>query len=1287
MPPVSTAFYPNDVVFGQSQYFTYISTAPGATAYSINPSVPAALGNFNTTTGQFELLPVLVPSNNSITFTVSTTIPPTTYTNSMFVHFDASLTLLNTFYLAAGAASVNIEPVYNATSTDISYNYDLYPLDVTGGLYPQSFGAALPTGLTLNATTGAITGSLFTTSFPFTAFQIRVGNASVGYSYTVIYIAVDVVPIFYYPDSPYIYCVDASVNIVPVIASSAASVTYTIKTGTPGLPSGLSLNPNTGVISGVALASDISEQTYTIVAQTTSGSPLGYYETTIEILINDTPIFSYAGSPFVLTQLVPVRIAPVLPNPVSASNAAPFVLPDLSWNIIPATFPWGIRSMLQTTNPLDNSLLILTQAQAGQNLSELAQQYKTTNGVFLYNSDTQHVNNISNIVAYPNNIPGVLQYAGNFVYADSLNKILIFGSTSFDTLTKYNGLYSLNTSSYTVSEVIPYGLPANQAPEPRTGSGIIYDSVNDILLLFGGVITPFPAIRRNDLWMVDCAQPTLSWTLVIPNGDVNSPQFLRDNIFTPWVYWPTANGSIIFLWNFVLPQTWFLDHSVYPFVWTQLFPPTTLPAPTKALVYEAVTDNIVALVERTDITPFQPVPVSTYMYNGVNQTWVEWISENPLPDLIRGNYDGQIKYTYNIGENGVMAFYPIAFPADNVYLLTTTEKNSASAPNLQNGITYQIVSVGSTNWTLLGAASSTAGLIFTSNGTSITGSGVCVAKDWVNYPVTPTQATFLDTGLFAYDTSNNNLLLVDPSFTFVLDWNTQLWTNKAPAALPPVQFLGPITYTAANDTFYLLGGESVTPVQSVSNVLYEYTLTGNTWSAVTGIGALKPSARFRSSMISRTGTNELILFGGIDAATQAFLNDLWSYNIVDKLWTQVIPTGVAINGRAAANLAYNFDDDSLVVYGGVYATTDDPRFEQNDIKTNDVWEFSFTQNVWTKLIDATLSSSAPRAQVNQIAWNWDPSNNVYILAYSKTSFPIAIATWAFKKGTNGQLSQWKYVTGQSPYFDYPLFNATILNRTVIKLFASFYAPKYERILLATPGINFELDYPYVEPEDPNAINVTYSMVCPPRRINTIDVVPALPRGMVLDPATGVISGTPTVLQPPYKYTIRATNECGSYDYSIIISVVRPYTGGRAFGQCYDTIPNVAMRRKATVLQHRSNANSQSRQQIYANAVTGRGPYGNRVWATQGTTYTNPNITGRPVANNNILCPANPNVCSYNYYSDVPGPTMLLCENSALPPVRFIQMRNMGNSGGTKWPQQAWSPAKTNGFPIGKAGRQ
>ena len=63
---------------------------------------------------------------------------------------------------------------------------------------------------------------------------------------------------------------------------------------------------------------------------------------------------------------------------------------------------------------------------------------------------------------------------------------------------------------------------------------------------------------------------------------------------------------------------------------------------------------------------------------------------------------------------------------------------------------------------------------------------------------------------------------------------------------------------------------------------------------------------------------------------------------------------------------------------------------------------------------------------------------------------------------------------------------------------------------------------------------------------SFSVIPALPRGLTIDPSNGRISGTPTELKSKTFYTIRAENEHGSGTITIAIEVVIPPPGSVSY---------------------------------------------------------------------------------------------------------------------------------------------
>ncbi len=68
----------------------------------------------------------------------------------------------------------------------------------------------------------------------------------------------------------------------------------------------------------------------------------------------------------------------------------------------------------------------------------------------------------------------------------------------------------------------------------------------------------------------------------------------------------------------------------------------------------------------------------------------------------------------------------------------------------------------------------------------------------------------------------------------------------------------------------------------------------------------------------------------------------------------------------------------------------------------------------------------------------------------------------------------------------------------------------------------------------------------PRIAGTVEhysVTPSLPAGVVLDSASGLIAGTPSVARKLTPYTITASSQAGNTSFIFLLSVVAPSSGG------------------------------------------------------------------------------------------------------------------------------------------------
>lgn len=128
-----------------------------------------------------------------------------------------------------------------------------------------------------------------------------------------------------------------------------------------------------------------------------------------------------------------------------------------------------------------------------------------------------------------------------------------------------------------------------------------------------------------------------------------------------------------------------------------------------------------------------------------------------------------------------------------------------------------------------------------------------------------------------------------------------------------------------------------------------------------------------------------------------------------------------------------------------------------------------------------------------------------------------------------------------------------------------------------------------------------------------------------------------------------------------------------------------MRRKAEILQYKSNQNNLTKKQLWSMLNKGE-LYRKKTWATQGIYSSNPNTNKLTLIGNNLVC--NPNsvfqpIINPSYASDVPGTPIGLYLDPVVPLTSY-KPQVVYSSGGDKYPQTAWKPGD-NGFPVGKSG--
>ena len=230
-------------------------------------SLPNGL-NFDTSTGEISGTPTIVSASAIYTVTASNSggddeveltievidIPPATITYNP-----------NAFVETRGTAMISVTP------------------STTGGaVVSWSIDPALPNGLSLDTSTGEISGTPTVIS-ELTTYTITATNTGGSLDVTIDITVNDIIPsAITYSSSSYVGTKDSSMTTgVPTVGGGPV-ITWSVS---PSLPNGLSIDSSTGEISGTPTVLFQQLTTYTITATNTGGSAT----TTIDITINDIP--------------------------------------------------------------------------------------------------------------------------------------------------------------------------------------------------------------------------------------------------------------------------------------------------------------------------------------------------------------------------------------------------------------------------------------------------------------------------------------------------------------------------------------------------------------------------------------------------------------------------------------------------------------------------------------------------------------------------------------------------------------------------------------------------------------------------------------------------------------------------------------------------------------------------------------------------------------------------------------------------------------------------------------
>jgi len=220
--------------------------------YSVLPALPAGL-SLNTSTGAITGTPTAVTASATYTVTASQSAGVCTATQG--------------YTFSVNCPTITVTPVAGALpagTIGTAYNQTISQTGLPGTAAWSVSVGSLPTSLSLNTSTGAITGTPTATgTFNFTV-QVTDGTCTQTQAYSIV---VSCPTIVFSNTSASDGAVGTAYNLNAGVTGNTATITYSVL---PALPAGLSLNTSTGAISGTPTAVTGSA-TYTVTASQSGG--------------------------------------------------------------------------------------------------------------------------------------------------------------------------------------------------------------------------------------------------------------------------------------------------------------------------------------------------------------------------------------------------------------------------------------------------------------------------------------------------------------------------------------------------------------------------------------------------------------------------------------------------------------------------------------------------------------------------------------------------------------------------------------------------------------------------------------------------------------------------------------------------------------------------------------------------------------------------------------------------------------------------------------------------------